>query len=78
MAQALAHSDFPGAVIIPFPRPRSCFTCANSRALEDGATWCAIFEEVQDSEIFAAEGCLTYERCEDGDQSVLLDDPRES
>lgn len=63
-------------VIQLHPEPRSCFTCANARFYEF-ATWCSIYEEVIDSEVYAAEDCFTYELCKEGDQPVLADDPRE-
>lgn len=66
-----AISDQPLAQVIPIGPPRSCFTCMNSRYPETpggAVTWCRIYDEVVDSEAFAAQDCLTYERCEDGAQ----------
>jgi hypothetical protein len=63
-----------GAQIIAFPvvQVRSCFTCVNARFPEDDVagpvTVCTVYDEVIDSEVYAAEDCFTYEQCEEGSQ----------
>lgn len=60
-------------VIQLHPQVRSCFTCMNSRSVDvddSPVTWCTIYEEIIDSELYAAEDCFTYERCNEGDQPV--------
>jgi len=61
------------AEVIPIGPPRSCFTCSNARFPDTDAgpvTWCTIYTEVVDSELYAAEDCFTYEHCNEGDQPV--------
>lgn len=66
------------APVIPIGPPRSCFTCFNSRAVEldiaGPVTYCSIYSEVVHSEQYAALDCLSYERCNDGDQPDDLPD----
>jgi hypothetical protein len=60
------------AQVIPIGPPRSCFTCSNARFPDSDiagpVTWCTIYDEVIDSEAYAAEDCFTYERCDEGAQ----------
>ena len=60
------------AKVIPLGPPRSCFTCINSRSVDHDVagpvTWCVIYDEVVDSEAWAALDCLSYVKCNDGDQ----------
>lgn len=53
-------------VVIPLFGPRSCFECRyfDEVTHEDLGvqTYCPIYDEVIDSETYAAEDCPTYER----------------
>lgn len=56
---------------------RSCHTCVHWRLIDsDAASWCEVYEQTIDSEVYEAEDCFTYERCEEGSQPVLDGDPR--
>lgn len=74
---AAAPSDGLGKVIELPVKPRSCFTCENARFPEHPevgtVTFCAIYREVIDSELYAAEDCFTYDHCAEGSQPVEAD-----
>lgn len=66
------------AQVIPIGPARSCFTCHNARFPEcdiaGPVTYCSIYNEVVDSEAWAALDCLSYVKCDDGDQPDDLPD----
>lgn len=56
---------------------RSCHTCIHWRLIEsDASSWCEVYEQTIDSEVYEAEECFTYEQCPEGSQPALDEDPR--
>lgn len=67
-----APDPTPMGVVIPlFKDQRSCFTCEHARFPETPAgiiTYCTVYDQSIDSELYEAEDCSTYGRCEEGSQ----------
>lgn len=66
------------AVIIPFPKPKTCWTCFHWRSLDTDiagpVSFCALFTEVIDSEVWSAQDCLAYDYCDENTQPDDLPD----
>lgn len=63
------------AEVIQLPvRTQSCFTCEYARFPETESsgvvTYCSVYREVIDSELYAAKDCVSYDRCDEGSQPV--------
>lgn len=63
--RASAADDRPLAKVIPFPRPKTCWTCAYAEFRDDATTFCQVFEEPIHSEVVAAQSCDVYEYSEE-------------
>jgi hypothetical protein len=62
----LTSSERPLAKVIPLSGPRSCFNCCAFDEKEDPDDWgvmsyCTIYDEFIDSELYAAEHCPSYQ-----------------
>lgn len=63
------------APVIPLFEPRSCFECIHHQDRESPSEWgdhglhsyCTVFEEQIDSEVYAAEDCEAYDPKDDDD-----------
>lgn len=50
--------------ILP-PRPRTCFDCDHMGVAAHGTSWCLLFDEQIDSELYAAKDCNGFEEVRD-------------